>query len=140
MTDNSFQILLIEDDADDAELTIYALRKHNLANPIIHIDDGEKALDFLFDSDEKPSLILLDLKLPRVDGIQILRRLKNDPERRRIPVVALISSKEGRGYLESFDLKADGYMIKPVDYKQFSAAVADIGISSVIFSSSSDKP
>ncbi len=139
MTDNSFQILLIEDDADDAELTIYALRKHNLANPIIHIDDGEKALDFLFESDEKPSLILLDLKLPRVDGIQILRRLKNDPERRHIPVLALISSKEGRSYLESFDLKADGYMIKPVDYKQFSAAVADIGISSVIFSSSSDK-
>ncbi len=140
MTDNSFQILLIEDDADGAELAIYALRKHNLANPIIHIDDGEKALDFLFDSHQKPSLILLDLKLPRVDGIQILRRLKDDPERSHIPVVALISSKEGRNYLESFDLKADGYMIKPVDYKQFSAAVADIGISSVIFSSSSDKP
>lgn len=140
MTDYLFQILLIEDDADDAELTIHALRKHNLANPILHIDDGERALDFLFGSGERPSLILLDLKMPRVDGIQILRRLKNDPERRDIPVVALISSKEGRNYLESFDLKADGYMIKPVDYKQFSAAVADIGISSVIFSSSSDKP
>ncbi len=140
MTDYLFQILLIEDDADDAELTIHALKKHNLANPILHIDDGERALDFLFGSGERPSLILLDLKMPRVDGIQILRRLKNDPERRDIPVVALISSKEGRNYLESFDLKADGYMIKPVDYKQFSAAVADIGISSVIFSSSSDKP
>ena len=140
MTDYLFQILLIEDDADDAELTIHALKKHNLANPILHIDDGERALDFLFGSGERPSLILLDLKMPRVDGIQILRKLKNDPERRDIPVVALISSKEGRNYLESFDLKADGYMIKPVDYKQFSAAVADIGISSVIFSSSSDKP
>ena len=137
MDNRLFQILLIEDDADDAELTIHALKKHNLANPILHIDDGEKALEFLFgDSEQKPSLILLDLKMPRVDGIQILRRLKGDPERRDIPVLALISSKEGRSYLESFDLRADGYMIKPVDYKQFSAAVADIGISSVIFNRS----
>ena len=133
-----FQIVLIEDDADDAELTIHALKKHNLANPILHIDDGEKALEFLFGSEHKPSLILLDLKLPRVDGIQILRQLKNDPEKHDIPVVALISSKEGKNYLESFDLKADAYMIKPVDYKQFSAAVADIGISSVIFSGSGE--
>jgi two-component system, response regulator len=138
MDKSVFQILLIEDDADDAELTIHALKRHNLARPILHLDDGEKALEFLFDSQNKPSLILLDLKMPRVDGIQILRRLKEDPERRDIPVVALISSKEGKGYLESFDLKADAYMIKPVDYKQFSAAVAEIGIASDIFSSSSE--
>ena len=130
--DGLFEILLIEDDADDAELTIHALKKHNLANPIVHIDDGEKALDFLFGSEQKPSLILLDLKMPRVDGIQILRRLKSDPEKQHIPVVVLISSKEGRNYLESFDLKADAYMIKPVDYKQFSAVISDIGIHSVI--------
>ena len=134
MDNHLFEILLIEDDSDDAELTIHALKKHNLANPIIHIDDGEKALDFLFGSQPDPSLILLDLKMPRVDGIQILRSLKADPQKQGIPVVALISSKEGKNYLESFGLKADAYMVKPVDYKQFSAAVALIGISSVILS------
>src|SRR5688572_28062278 len=138
MDNRLIQILLIEDDADDAELTIHALKKHNLATPIVHIDDGEKALEFLFGQAQKPSLILLDLKMPRVDGIQILRKLKNDPDRRNIPVVALISSKEGRNYLESFNLKADAYMIKPVDYKQFSAAVDNIGITSVIFSPSAE--
>ena len=128
MENRLFEILLIEDDADDAELTIHALKKHTGANRILHIDDGEKALDFLFQHGNKPSLILLDLKMPRVDGIQILRRLKSDPEKHDIPVVALISSKEGKKYLESFDIKADAYMIKPVDYKQFSAALSDIGI------------
>jgi two-component system, response regulator len=131
MENRLFEILLIEDDVDDAELTIHALKKHTVANRIIHIDDGEKALDFLFRNGNKPSLILLDLKMPRVDGIQILRRLKSDPEKQDIPVVALISSKEGKKYLESFDLKADAYMIKPVDYKQFSAALSAIGISSI---------
>lgn len=131
-------ILLIEDDADDAELTIHALKKHIISNAILHIDDGEKALEFLFGPQPRPSLILLDLKMPRVDGIQILRTLKQDPERKNIPVVALISSKEGRRYLESFDLKADAYVIKPVDYKQFSDAVEDIGISLHIFSNSPD--
>jgi|SRR5690606_13132440 len=134
MNDHPFQILLIEDDADDAELTIHALKKYRLSNPILHIDDGEKALEFLFGSSPLPALILLDLKMPRVDGIQILRRLKADSERSRIPVIALISSKEGRNYVESFDLKADAYVIKPVDFRQFSAAVDDIGISGYIFS------
>ena len=136
MDNRLFEILLIEDDADDAELTIHALKKYNVANPILHIDDGEKALDFLFKNGHKPSLILLDLKMPRVDGIQILRRLKSDPEMRDIPVVALISSKEGKNYLESFGLKADAYMIKPVDYKQFSAVLSHIGMDSVIADSS----
>jgi two-component system, response regulator len=129
-----FEILLIEDDADDAELTIHALKKYNLANPILHIDDGEAALDFLFGPHQKPTLILLDLKMPRVDGIQILRKLKSDPDKQDIPVVVLISSKEGKNYLESFGVKADAYMIKPVDYKQFCAAVSDVGISSMILS------
>ena len=128
MNNREFNILLIEDDAEDAELTIYALKKHDLANPILHIDDGEKALEFLFSDQQKPSLILLDLKMPRVDGIQILRRLKDDPVRRDIPVVALISSKEGKNYLESFNVKADAYMVKPVDCEQFSAVLTAIGI------------
>jgi len=132
-----FEILLIEDDADDAELTIHTLKKHHLVNPIHHIDDGEKALDFLFGPDKKPSLILLDLKMPRVDGIQILRKLKSDPDKQDIPVVALISSKEGKSYVESFNVKADAYMIKPVDYKQFWAAVSAIGLTSMIVTSPS---
>ena len=139
MDNCDFKILLIEDDADDAELTILALKKYNLVNPILHIDDGEKALDFLFGPLAKPTLILLDLKMPRVDGIEILRKLKSDPERQYIPVIALISSKEGKNYLESFHVKADAYIIKPVDYKQFCTAISDIGISSMILSPS-EKP
>ena len=132
MENRLFQILLIEDDSEDAEITIQALRKNNLANPIIHIDDGEKALDFLFGPEPDPSLLLLDLKMPKVDGIQILRSLRADPVKKHIPVIALISSKEGRNYLESFGVRADAYMIKPIDTRQFSAAIAHIGISSVI--------
>lgn len=128
MDNRLFNILLIEDDADDAELTIHALKKHNLATPILHIDDGEEALEYLFGPQQKPSLILLDLKMPRVDGIQILRKLKGDREKRHIPVVALISSREGKNYLESFDIKADAYMIKPVDHAQFSAALSQLGL------------
>lgn len=132
MHNPTFDILLIEDDHDDAELTIYALKKYNLANRILHIDDGEKALDFLYTTQELPALILLDLKMPRVDGVQILRKLKGDPDKQHIPVVALISSKDGIRYVESFDVKADGYLIKPVDFKKFCSAVADIGIVSMI--------
>jgi two-component system, response regulator len=128
MENRLFQILLIEDDSEDAEITIQALKKNNLVNPIIHIDDGEKALDFLFGPQPDPSLVLLDLKMPKVDGIQILRSLRADPVKKHIPVIALISSKEGRNYLESFGVRADAYMIKPID----SAAIAHIGISSVI--------
>ncbi len=126
------QILLIEDDAEDAELTIHALRKHNLATPIVHIDDGERALEFLFVVRSRPLVILLDLKMPRVDGIQILRRLRGDQEMRDIPVIVLISSSEGRRYVESFGLEADAYIVKPVDFKQFSAAVAQVGMGAQI--------
>lgn len=128
MKNRDLRILLIEDDADDAELTILALKGHNGVHPIHHIDDGEKALEFLFGSPQKPSLILLDLKMPRVDGVQILRKLKEDPDRQDIPVVALIASKEGKNYLESFNIKADAYMIKPVDREQFSAALTAVGL------------
>jgi two-component system response regulator len=126
------EILLIDDDADDAELTIFALRKNHLANPIVHIDDGEKAMEFLFDGGGTPGLILLDLKMPRVDGIQILRRLKEDPSRKDIPVIAMLSSKEGKRYLESFQVKADSYVVKPVDPVQFFTAVSEMGIDSLI--------
>jgi two-component system response regulator len=131
MNKNLREILLIDDDSDDAELTIIALRR-NLANPIVHIDDGERAMEFLFDGETKPGLILLDLKMPRVDGIQILRRLKDDPSRKDIPVIAMLSSKEGKRYLESFQVKADSYVVKPVDPVQFFKAVSQMGIDSLI--------
>lgn len=126
--DRVLRVLLIEDDADDAELTLYALRRFTDSHPVLHIDDGERALEYLFGDQELPSLILLDLKMPRVDGVQILRELKNDPIRNGIPVVALISSREGKSYLESFDVKADAYMIKPVDSAQFSAVLRQVGL------------
>jgi two-component system, response regulator len=128
MENQVIEILLIEDDADDAELTIHALKKNNLANHLLHIDDGEKALKFLYEGSDKPKLILLDLKMPRVDGIQILRKLKDDPEKRDIPVIALVSSKEGKNYVESFQLKADAYISKPVDFKKFLSAIAEVGL------------
>jgi two-component system, response regulator len=129
MDNRVIEILLIEDDPDDAEMTVHALKKHNLVNNLLHLDEGEKALDFLYtEGNNAPRLILLDLKMPRVDGIQILRKLKGDPEKRHIPVIALVSSKEGKNYVESFHLKADAYMVKPVDFKKFFAAISDIGL------------
>jgi two-component system response regulator len=129
MENRVIEILLIEDDHDDAEMTVHALKKHNLVNNLLHIDEGEKALDFLYaEENDAPKLILLDLKMPRVDGIQILRKLKGDPAKRDIPVIALVSSKEGKNYVESFQLKADAYMVKPVDFKKFFTAISDIGL------------
>ena len=129
MENRVIEILLIEDDYDDAEMTVHALKKHNLVNNLLHIDEGEKALDFLYaEENDAPKLILLDLKMPRVDGIQILRKLKGDPAKRDIPVIALVSSKEGKNYVESFQLKADAYMVKPVDFKKFFTAISDIGL------------
>jgi two-component system response regulator len=137
MENRVIEILLIEDDPDDAELTIYALKKHNLVNHLHHIDDGEKALEFLYASEDNiPKLILLDLRMPRVDGVAILRKLKSDPEKKKIPVIALLSSKEGKNYLESFQLKADAYIVKPVDFKKFFLAISDLGLTWKIVDSS----
>jgi two-component system, response regulator len=126
----SKEILLVEDDADDAEMTIYALKKNNLITNLVHIDDGERALKYLLDENTPlPAAILLDLKMPKVDGIEILRTLKNDLIRKAIPVIALISSKEGKNYLESYHLKADAYLTKPVNSENFRIALAEVGIS-----------
>jgi two-component system, response regulator len=137
MENRVIEILLIEDDPDDAELTIHALKKHNLVNHLSHIDDGEKALHFLSEGGtEHPKLILLDLRMPKVDGITILKTLRADPDRKKIPVIALISSKEGKGYLESHQIKADAYIIKPLDFKKFLTAVSEIGLNWKILNSS----
>jgi two-component system, response regulator len=122
-------ILLVEDNPDDAGLTIRALKKHNLANKLLHLEDGQEALDFLFNEQfEMPRLVLLDLKMPRVDGIDVLRRLKNDELRKVIPVVVLTSSKEEKDIVESYQLGVNAYIVKPVDFDQFAKAVADLGL------------
>jgi two-component system, response regulator len=122
------KILLIEDDADDAEMIIYTLKKLHRMD-IQHIDDGVDAVRYLFDErNSEPSLILLDLKMPKVDGIQILRRLKSDPSRKHIPVVVLISSPDGKKYVESFSVKPDSYLLKPVECKNFLYSLTEIGL------------
>jgi two-component system response regulator len=122
-------ILLVEDNPDDAGLTIRSLKKHNLANKLLHLEDGQEAINFLFnDERELPRLILLDLKMPKVDGLEVLRRLKSDERRRVIPVVVLTSSKEERDIVESYKVGVNAYIVKPVDFDQFAKAVADLGL------------
>jgi len=129
-------ILLIEDDADDAEFTINELRKLKIRS-LVHLDDGATALEYLFSADTRaPGVILLDLKMPKVDGIEILGKLKNDVARKSIPVVALISSKEGKKYVESFRLNPDGYLLKPVDATSFISVLTEIGLSHLVYSTS----
>jgi len=127
-------ILLVEDNPTDAELTMRALRKGNLANQITWVKDGAEALEFIFRSgayagrpDQNPRLILLDLKLPKVDGIEVLRRIKADEQTRTIPVVMVTSSQEGRDITESYKLGVNSYVVKPVEFEQFSETVAKAG-------------
>lgn len=129
MTDKIVDILLVEDNPDDAGLTIRALKKHHLANNLLHLEDGAEAIDFLFSSHEskRPKLILLDLKMPKVDGIEVLRKIKSDPEKKFIPVVVLTSSKEERDIVESYKLGVNAYIVKPVDFDKFAEAVASVG-------------
>jgi two-component system, response regulator len=129
MDNNIVEILLVEDNPDDAELTIRALRKYNLANNLLHLQDGEEALNFLFaaKSDSMPKIILLDIKMPKVDGIEVLRKIKSDPYRKIIPVVVLTSSKEERDIIESYKLGVNAYIVKPVEFDKFVKAVSEIG-------------
>jgi two-component system response regulator len=136
MTPDPAEILLVEDNPDDAELALYALEKNKVANRIAVARDGVEALDFIFRegryadrrSAEGPKLILLDLKLPKMDGIEVLRRLKKDPRSSSIPVVMLTSSREERDILESYKLGVNSYIVKPVDFEQFTKAVQQIGL------------
>ena len=124
------EVLLIEDNPEDAELTIRVLKKHNLANNLVHLQDGEAALDFLFadGSNNIPRLILLDLKMPKVDGIEVLSKIKNDEQKKLIPVVVLTSSKEERDIIESYKLGVNAYVVKPVEFEKFVEAVAKLGL------------
>ena len=128
MTQTPVEILLIEDNPDDAGLAIRALKKNNLANKLLHLQDGQEELDFLFDdNNQMPKLILLDLKMPKVDGIEVLRKLKSDERKRIIPIVVLTSSKEERDIVESYKLGVNAYIVKPVDFDQFVKAVTELG-------------
>jgi two-component system response regulator len=130
------EILLIEDNLSDAELTIRALRKNNIANKIIHLEDGAQANDFLFcqneyaerDINQIPKLILLDLKMPKLNGIEVLQRIKADERTRQIPVVVLTSSNEDPDIKVCYDLGVNAYVVKPVAFDSFNKAVANLGL------------
>lgn len=136
MTKYESDILLVEDNRDDVELALHALRKENLANKIHVARDGEEALQFLFcdgeyaerSFDNPPRLVLLDLKLPKVDGMEVLKRIKADPRTKAIPVVILTSSKEERDLVNGYGLGANSYIQKPVDFEQFRETVKTAGL------------
>ena len=127
-------ILLVEDNQDDEELALLAFKKSNLANTIVVARDGVEALDYLFGTGDHagrdvsvlPQVMLLDLKLPRIDGLQVLQRVRADPRTRRVPVVILTSSREDQDLIESYDLGANSYVRKPVDFAQFAEAVRQL--------------
>lgn len=129
-------ILLVEDNPNDAELTLHALHKNKLANHIEHVRDGVEALDFLFcreqfasrDPESGPQLVLLDLKLPRLNGLDVLAQVKQDPRTKKIPVVVLTSSKEDRDLVESYMLGVNSYIQKPVDFEEFQQVVKQLGL------------
>lgn len=135
-TPNEVDILLVEDNPDDLELTLHALRRENLANNIFAVRDGEEALDFLFctgrfngrNFDRAPRLVLLDLKLPKLNGLEVLKRLKQDPRTKSVPVVILTSSKEERDLVASYNLGVNSYIQKPVDFDQFRKTVKSAGL------------
>lgn len=136
MSPQGIEILLVEDNPNDVELTLYAFQEHNLTNQVHVVRDGAEALDFLFcrgpyagrDCGERPKVILLDLKLPKVDGLEVLRAVKADPELRDIPVVVLTSSAEERDVVESYRLGVNSYIVKPIDFAAFLEVVAKIGL------------
>jgi two-component system response regulator len=135
MPNSELEIVLVEDNMGDAELTIRALKKNNIANKIIHLKDGEEALDFIFGKGEyegrnihiKPKLILLDLKMPKVSGTEVLRAVKADPNTKSIPVVVLTSSKEDPDVKECYALGVNSYIVKPVGFENFTDSIAEMG-------------
>jgi two-component system, response regulator len=126
------EILLVEDNIDDAELTIRALRKVNLANNLLHVKDGEEALRAIFGNGgaevTNPKLILLDIKMPKVDGIQVLRELKKNEATRAIPVVIMTSSKEEQDIINTYNLGVNSYVVKPLGFDEFAKAVSQLGL------------
>ena len=136
MTESAVEILLVEDNPNDVELTLHALRKNHISNRIHVVRDGVEALEFIFctgdyaerNIQETPKVIMLDLKLPKVDGLEVLQRIKEDPRFRATPVVVLTSSREERDVVESYRLGVNSYIVKPVDFKKFTEAVQQMGL------------
>lgn len=134
--DYEVEILLVEDNLSDAELNIRALKKYNLANKLVHLEDGQEALDFIFAegnySDrniaDTPKVILLDLKMPKINGIQVLQKIKSDERTKKTPVVVLTSSKEDPDIQECYRLGVNSYLVKPVQFENFLQAVSELGL------------
>jgi len=122
------EILLVEDNAHDAELTLRALKQRNLANQVHVCRDGAEAMDFFSGAGPVPKVVLLDLKLPKVDGLEVLRRLKQDTRTKSIPIVVLTSSREEPDIERAYALGANSYIVKPVDFEAFARAVSDVGL------------
>ncbi len=135
MLDDIIDVLLIEDNSDDVDLTLDALNVHKLANRVKVLRDGAEALDYIFCTGQfadrdicvGPKVILLDLKLPKVDGIEVLRRIRSDERTKTLPVVVLTSSNEQKDRVDSYELGVNSYIVKPVEFENFARAVADIG-------------
>jgi CheY-like chemotaxis protein len=140
-SEQPISIVLVEDNPTDAELTIRALRRSRIGNQIQLLEDGAEALDFLFcrgnyahrSMTNQPKVILLDLKLPRISGLEVLRQLKADPRTQRIPVVVLTSSAEDQDMIESYQLGVNSYIVKPVDFEQFNQVVQQLGFYWILF-------
>ena len=136
MASDAVEILLVEDNAEDIELTLRGLKKHNLANRVFTVRDGEEALEFIFGSgrysgrniNNTPKLILLDLKLPKVNGLEVLQKVKSDEKTRFIPVVVLTSSAEEKDIIESYRFGVNSYITKPVDFDKFLQSISEIGL------------
>lgn len=136
MNNDEVEILLVEDNPNDAELAMRALKENNLSNSLRWVKDGAEALDFIFatgaykgrDVDQPPKLIMLDLRLPKVDGLEVLKKIKADERSRQIPVVVLTSSKEDRDIVDSYRLGVNSYISKPVEFEEFMKTVAELGL------------
>jgi two-component system response regulator len=129
------EILLVEDSSADAEMTLRTLKKRGIANNVEWVKDGVEAIDYLFREgmhasrdDGQPKLVLLDLKMPRMDGLQVLRRMKSDARTRRIPVVMMTSSREEGDLIASYELGVNSYIVKPVDFNEFAVTVSQVGM------------
>jgi FOG: CheY-like receiver len=136
MSQNTVELLLVEDNIHDAELAIRHLTRNNLANNLFHVKDGEEALEFIFGTGryasregvmQRPRIVLLDIQMPKVNGIEVLQKLKSDPRTRSIPVVILTSSKEDPDIQRCYDLGANSYIVKPVNFEGFASAIKNLG-------------
>lgn len=141
------RILLAEDNMHDIELTLAALEEHHLANEVVVVRDGAEALDYLYgrgnfagNSHPLPAVMFLDLKMPKVDGLEVLRQIKSDPERRMVPIVMLTSSREEQDLVKSYELGVNAYVVKPVDFQQFVESIKQLGLFWAIINETPPQP